>query len=360
MLQHFLAAHREAIVRRCWGKVADRTAQTPAGEWIEDGVPRFLDQLERALQGGAVCGGEAHAVDHGRELQAQGFGVSELVHRYGDVCLAITELAAEFQVPIDLEEFRLLNRCLDEAIADAVTQFARRQNQALVDAEKARGTEQAGFLAHEMRNLLNTASMAFDVLRTGKAGIAGSTGAILQRSLAAARTLTNRSLAEIRLARGAQQPERFGASAFIDELAATATLEGNARGIGLRVIPLEAEVFIEADRQLLAAVAMNLLQNAFKFTKPASTVVLRVRSTGDSLLLDIEDECGGLAIDSMDDLFRPFEQRGADRTGLGLGLAFSLRAVEANHGRIHVRNVPGKGCVFTVSLPRASIPAVAK
>jgi signal transduction histidine kinase len=172
--------------------------------------------------------------------------------------------------------------------------------------------------------------------------------------------LTHRSLAEIRLARGAQQPERFGASAFIDEIVATASLEGNARGIGLRVVPVEAEVYIEADRQLLAAVAMNLLQNAFKFTKPATTVVLRVRATNDAVFIDIEDECGGLAIDGMDDLFRPFEQRGVDRTGLGLGLAFSLRAVEANHGRIHVRNVPGKGCVFTVSLPRASIPAVAK
>jgi signal transduction histidine kinase len=75
------------------------------------------------------------------------------------------------------------------------------------------------------------------------------------------------------------------------------------------------------------------------------------------VLLDVEDECGGIAGKDMEDLFRPFEQRGADRTGLGLGLTFSRRAVEANHGRIYARNVPGKGCVFTVNLPRMRIPA---
>jgi signal transduction histidine kinase len=70
------------------------------------------------------------------------------------------------------------------------------------------------------------------------------------------------------------------------------------------------------------------------------------------VLIEIQDECGGLPGEEASHLFRPFEQRGADRTGLGLGLAFSRWAVEANHGRIYARNLPGKGCVFTVDLPR--------
>jgi len=60
-----------------------------------------------------------------------------------------------------------------------------------------------------------------------------------------------------------------------------------------------------------------------------------------------------------DELFRPFEQRSADRTGLGLGLAFSRWGVEANHGRIYARTLPGKGCIFTVDLPRCPTPAEA-
>lgn len=96
-----------------------------------------------------------------------------------------------------------------------------------------------------------------------------------------------------------------------------------ARGITLTVLPVEAGVTIEADRQILAAVVGNLLQNAFKFTRPRSTVTLRVGSSADRVLIEVEDECGGLPRGNGQALFRPFEQRSADRTGFGLGLAFS-------------------------------------
>jgi signal transduction histidine kinase len=74
------------------------------------------------------------------------------------------------------------------------------------------------------------------------------------------------------------------------------------------------------------------------------------------VLIEIQDECGGLQGGNATELFRAFEQRSADRTGLGLGLAFSRWAVEANHGRIYARNLPDQGCIFTVDLPRLSVP----
>ena len=55
-------------------------------------------------------------------------------------------------------------------------------------------------------------------------------------------------------------------------------------------------------------------------------------------------------------VFRPFEQRSADRTGLGLGLAFSRWGAQTNNGRLYTRNLPGKGCVFTLDLPRVGPP----
>ena len=113
---------------------------------------------------------------------------------------------------------------------------------------------------------------------------------------------------------------------------------------------------IEADRQVLASVVGNLLQNAFKFTRPGTTVTLRVGASAERVLIEIQDECGGLQGGTSPQLFRPFEQRSADRTGLGLGLAFSRWAVEANHGRIYARNLPDKGCIFTVDLPRLPVP----
>jgi signal transduction histidine kinase len=361
MLHEFIAGNRDEIIRRCRAKVATRSVPPPTDVEIDHGVPMFLDQLIDALRLGLTSSPEISrsAVKHGHNLLLQGFTVSQVVHDYGDVCQSITELAVEKNAPIDTEDFGMLNRCLDDAIAGAVTQFGREQNQSTLDEETARGSERAGYLAHELRNVINTAIMAFEVLKTGNVGSAGSTGSVLHRSLMGARALIGRSLAEVRLKQGIQNRDQFLVSAFIEELAPAATLEANARGIELRVVPIEEGVTIEADRQVLAAVVGNLLQNAFKFTRPDSTVTLTVVPSAERVLIEIQDECGGLPGGQANELFRPFEQRSDDRTGVGLGLAFSRWGVEANNGRIYARDLPGKGCVFTVDLPRLPVPAAA-
>jgi hypothetical protein len=117
---------------------------------------------------------------------------------------------------------------------------------------------------------------------------------------------------------------------------------------------MEEGLVIAADRQVLAAVVGNLLQNAFKFTRPRTSVTLRVGASAERVRIEVQDECGGLPGGDVNELFRPFEQRGADRTGMGLGLAFSRWGAEANEGRIDARNLPGRGCVFIVDLPRQS------
>jgi len=361
MLHQFIAMNREAIIRRCRAKVAARSGPAAPEAGIDQGLPVFLDQLADALRRHLISSPDIarSAVQHGHELLLQGFTVSQVVHDYGDVCQAITEVAVDMNARISTDDFRMLNRCLDDAIAGAVTQFGREQNQAILNAEIARGHERAGLFAHEIRNLLNTALLAFEALKTGNVGVGGSTGTVLHRSLMGACALTGHSLAEIRLAQGVHNPEQFPIARFIDELALAATMEANARGIPLRVMSVEDGVVIEADRQVLTAVVMNLLQNAFKFTRAGTTVVLRVGTSAERVLIEVEDECGGLPNGSVSELFRPFEQRGADRTGLGLGLAFSRRGVEANNGRIYARNLSHRGCVFTVDLPRVPVPAMA-
>jgi len=107
------------------------------------------------------------------------------------------------------------------------------------------------------------------------------------------------------------------------------------------------------------AVVMNLLQNAFKFTRTGTTVVLSVGGSAERVLVEIQDECGGLPGGNVNELFLPFEQRGVDRTGVGIGLAFSRWATEANNGRIYARNLPDKGCVFGIDLPRIQTAAFA-
>jgi signal transduction histidine kinase len=88
--------------------------------------------------------------------------------------------------------------------------------------------------------------------------------------------------------------------------------------------------------------------------------MLRVNASADRVLLEVEDECGGLPDGKYRRVVPSFEQRHADRTGLGLGLAFSSWGAEVNDGRISVRSLPGRGCVFTIDLPRfaASVLAI--
>jgi signal transduction histidine kinase len=114
---------------------------------------------------------------------------------------------------------------------------------------------------------------------------------------------------------------------------------------------------VECIRELFEAVFGNLLQNACKFTRPQTTVTLRVRSSAERVFIEVEDECRGLPAGNVNDLFLRFEQRSADRTGAGLGLAFSRCGVEADHGQIHARDLPGRGCIFTVDLQRLAVPA---
>jgi signal transduction histidine kinase len=361
VLYEFIAVNRGEIISRCRAKVAARSIPPPTEAEIDHGVPVFLEQLSDTLRLGLITSPEISksAIKHGHDLLRQGFTVSQVVHDYGDVCQAVTELAVELDMPISTDDFRTLNRCLDDAIAGAVTEYGRERNQSGIDGESARGSERLGFFAHELRNLMNTAIMAFEVLKTGGVGVAGSTGGVLHRSLMASHALISRSLAEVRLTQGVQNREQFLVGPFIDEIASTWTLDANARGVRLTVTPVEEAVAIEADRQILTAVVGNLLQNAFKFTRPRTNVTLRVVASAERVLIEVEDECGGLVTEDIDALFRPFEQRSADRTGVGLGLAFSRWAAEANEGRIYARSLPGEGCVFAVDLPRLPVSALA-
>ena len=361
MLHEFITLNRDEIIKRCRAKVATRSIPPPSDAEINHGVPLFLDQLVDALRSG---GKTSLAIDksagqHGHDLLLKGFTVSQVVHDYGDVCQTITELALESNAPIGTSDFSLLNRCLDDAIAGALTMYARESGQSRVDEASERGNERIGFLVHELRNLLNTAMIAFDVLKTGNVGLTGSTGAVVDRSLIGLRDLIARSIEDIRFANVVADRKRISVPDFIELVGATARMEAKARGVELVVDPVPAGLAIDADQRMLMAVVTNLLQNAFKFTRPHTTVTLRVSASAERVLIEVQDECGGLPEGDVTELFRPFEQRGVDRTGLGIGLAFSRWGTEANGGRLYARNLPEKGCVFTIDLPRVPMPALA-
>jgi signal transduction histidine kinase len=350
VLHEFLSTNKAAIIARAREKVAARPAPRATEDELANGVPLFLDQLIETLRVSHVSSPAMadSATAHGSRLLALGFTVAQVVHDYGSLCLAVTELADEMKAPITAAEFHIFNQCLDDAIAQAVTEYGRRREQSIADE----GTERLGNLAHELRNAIGAAILSFQTLRTGSVGIGGSTAGLLDRSLRRLAALTDSSFAQVRLEAGTRSAQRISLREVIEEVEVAASMEAGARGLELTVTPVDAGVEVRADRHLLEAAVTNLLQNAFKFTRAHGHVRLRIFPTDARVRIEIEDECGGLPPGMVDDMFRPFEQRGSDRTGLGLGLSISRRSVQAEGGEIYVRELPGTGCVFTIDLPR--------
>ena len=371
MLHEFLTTNRTQLIDRCRAKVAKRSAPKVAPLELEHGVPLVLDQIIKTLEleqtseperSVKVSGTSDHgtpdqseigatATRHGRELLKQGATVDQVVHDYGDLCQAITELASEARMPILAAEFRTVNLCLDNAIAGAVTEFAY-QHDTLTNGKGAQALdERLRALAHELRGHIQTAALTVSVIKAGKVGLTGATGTLLDQSLVSLQRLVDRSLADAWATAGlTARYQVISLAGFIAEAEISASLEAQARECKFTVAEVDEGLAIDADRDMLLSAIGNLLQNAFKFTGPHTEVSLSAYSAGDRILIDIADRCGGLPPGDPEKMFLASAQSGAEKSGLGLSIC--RRNVEANNGVLRVRDMPGSGCVFTIDLPR--------
>jgi hypothetical protein len=190
-LADFISEHRDELIGLCRAKVAARSSPPPTAADIEQGIPVLLTQLTEELRCGVPRTGEItdSARAHGRDLLLRGFTIEQVVHNYGDVCQAVTELAGETNIAISAEEFHTLNKCLDVAIAGAVTEYTREQDSTR-DADLS-----------ELWSLVNSATVAFEALESGKVAVAGATGMVLRRALTGLRAYVDRQ--EVNAARAA-------------------------------------------------------------------------------------------------------------------------------------------------------------
>ena len=197
MLDEFISVNRAEIINRCRAKVAIRSEQPSAEAEIDHGVPMFLDQLLDELRHGPSADRDITktATRHGHDLLLLGYTVSQVVHDYGDVCQAVTELAVERQAPIGTDDFRTLNRCLDDAIAGAVTEYGRERDH-LSERGHALEGAQRGAVARDLLKTIQISKVAFDAIRSGRVGAAASTGTVLSLSLDTAHDLAERLLTE--------------------------------------------------------------------------------------------------------------------------------------------------------------------
>lgn len=181
-LATFIEVNRDELIGRCRAKVAERLEPPATDAEIDHGVPLLLTQLATELRRGAPRTDEISesARNNGRALLVRGLSVDQVVRNYGDVCQSVTEMAVETNTAISAEDFRTLNQCLDDAIAGALTEFARGQ-------ERSRDGELS-----ELWSLVNSASVAFEALQSGRVGVRGATAGVARQCLAALRAYVDR------------------------------------------------------------------------------------------------------------------------------------------------------------------------
>lgn len=210
MLHTLLTSHRASLLEQCVILSGIQSKHTPEQVVSLAQISIFLDQLIVTLQSEdhAYMGpdtGEAlnetpsietqmfdSAKKHGGDLQTLGFTIEEVVRNYGGLCQAITTLATDRDEHIEASEFRTMNRCLDDGIAQAVTSFRR------LDSCKLAVDAKAKMKAHDhvyldrfaaMTYHIESAIMAVTAIRTGKVGMEGATAGVLDRNLKGLQTL---------------------------------------------------------------------------------------------------------------------------------------------------------------------------
>ena len=379
-LLEFLKTNEKVVLSRMEEKSSALAGVRPASEAPGMGLPIFFKQLLHVLEHAptevvhlevdtdgmvkaandsdepaiAAAAGRPYDVEvaksagaYGKELQHRGYTLSHVVHAYGAICQSITEIAIEKNAAITTEEFRALNRCLDTAIAGAVTMFHAERAEDVTNRE----TQHLGFLAHELRNALSIVNTSLRLIKSGTVGFGGSIGQVLDRALKRQQELIDRSLAEVRLRVDPKvHKETASFLQLVDQVIVAAEAETHLKNQTLQ-IDVAPGLEIEADQYLLFSAVSNLVQNAIKYTCSGGLIRIRARGVGAQTIIEVEDQCGGLNSASPSDLFKPFEQQHKNREGLGLGLTIAHRAIALNDGTIDVKNLPGHGCIFRISLP---------
>jgi signal transduction histidine kinase len=355
MLHTFLEDNRGDLIARCRAKVAKRLAPRSTPPELDDGIPLFLTQLVEALRIEEVPlaandpeSGDSRAVDlemtagatrQGRQVLQHGLAVDQVVHGYGDLCQAVTELAMERGTELSTGEFNTLNRCLDNAIADAVTEFGRERDIIRTRAGNRALSARLGLVTHELRSHLNAAMLALTAIKAGGVGLRGATAAVLDQNLVGLRNLIDGPLAEARLSTGnPDEREQFTVERFLAEAQVAARVEAHALECDLVAELVDEDLMIRGDRQSLHSALSNLLHNAFRFTRRGGQVVLRAHSAGPRVLIEVADGCGGLAPHMVGKLSEH--------------VLIAQRAIEVNDGFLRFHDIAGSGCVHTMDLPR--------
>ncbi len=347
-LYEVLTARRAELIARWSERLRSNvvSATLPRAELV-DHIPAFVDEITRALYPDAVPlpPMSSHAEEHGEQRLQLGFDVAEVVREYGALHECILEIADRAGLVISVRDQEVVVKFLNAGIADAVSQYVRHR-----DLETQRQTsEHLGFIAHELRNPLSAAQLAFRRLRGELKE--SRTVEILDRNLKQTAEMIDSVLSHTSLKMGIEpRLTTVALDAFLREIEIDAAIEAHGRRI-TTTVSAPSGLKIIADARLLRSAVSNLLQNALKFSHEGSAVSVTAARADGRITIEVADACGGLPAGRAAELFSPLVQRGENRSGFGFGLAIALQAAEAHNGTIRVRDMPGLGCAFIIDLP---------
>ncbi len=268
-----------------------------------------------------------------------------LVTTYTDITeAAAEEEALEQRVRERTEELTHLNVALTRAKAEAEE----------ANASKTRFLAAA---SHDILQPLNAARLYATSLveRDRKAGEAAMAENV-EASLDAVEEILTALLDISRLDSGVMQTEI--SSLRIDDLLKQLQREFDvaARERGVRLTVIAPALTVRSDRRLLRRMLQNLVSNAVKYT-PGGRVLVGTRRRGTNLDIEVWDTGLGIPASQQHLVFREFQrlQQGAKvARGLGLGLSIVERASRVLGHPVKLRSEPGRGTVFTVTVPRAA------
>jgi signal transduction histidine kinase len=355
-LHEFLAANREDVMVRWKANVLGTIAPEamPPVELV-DHLPTFVDEIISALREDAGLSADGPspenspaAAGHGEQRLRLGFSLDAVVREYGALRDAIVFTARDAGAQLTFRELHVLSDGITTGIAHAVTEYTHQR-----DAELLRlANEHFAFMAHELRNPLSSAMMAFHLLKQqGLIPTEGRPVRALERGLKQTSDLVDETLKLARAASGIElRRQATTIKALFEEAEIGAMSEADAKGIELR-LTVDRDERVHVDRRLVCSALGNLLRNGVKYSNHGGLVEVRGSVSNGRLIIEVEDSCGGLPPGKVEEAFAPFVRFDERQSGFGLGLAIAKQAVDAHGGSIRVQNLPEKGCIFVLELP---------
>lgn len=357
MALHEILATKPAEVMLRWKEQVRGTLAPEAMPAVEliNHLPEFVDEILAALREDAGLSSvgpsperSATAAGHGEQRLRLGFSLDSVVREYGALRDAIIATARDAGEQITFREMQVVFDCMITGIAHAVSEYTHQR-----DAELMRhANEHFAFIAHELRNPLSAATLAFQQLKTkGQLPTEGRAVGALERGLQRTSELVEQTLQTARVASGIELRRQWTTlGSLFEDVEMGAIAEAESKKVDIRVV-LEKDERVHLDVRLVRSALGNLLRNAVKYTHEGGIVELRGAITNGRAVIEIEDRCGGLEPGKVEAAFAPFVRLDNRQSGFGLGLAIAKQAVDAHGGNIRVQNLPGKGCIFVLELP---------